>query len=254
MRTTKIALLVGVVAAAMLLSACSSGGGSSSGSGSSTGSINATAKAAAVKAVADASKIPEALTPTTLTKKAPTGKSIIIIGCPVQACTVGTDQAVLAAKALGWTAKVIVADFTPEAFLSSFDSALQLKPDYLMYIAVQPYDVIKDKLLQFKAAGIPVIANSPAPNIVVGGDSPIVGAVAAGKVTEKFSKLQADVVIADAKKDIDHVTFMYDPASPTYVQGVEVFTKEIEAAGGHVDQFKINQGDAGTTLTGQIVS
>jgi len=248
MRITGKVLGIGVLAAAMLLTACSTGAGTSS-----KGSIDPAAKKAAVAAVAEASKVPQANTPTTLSTKAPTGKSGVFITCPLPICAATSGEFVKAATALGWSTRLIVAEFTPESFVGAFESALQLSPDYVGYIATQPYDVIKDTLPKFKAAGIPVVVNSPSPDTPIGGDSPIVGAGSGANVTEKFSTLQADIVIADAD-NLDNVTFMYDPSSPAYIQGHEVFVKQIAAAGGKVHDFEINQADAGATLLGQVVS
>src|SRR5690606_17226200 len=105
MRNAKKALLVGVVAAAMFLTGCSSGGGGDSDSGA----IDADAKKAAEALVADFSQVGEARKPDLMSTKPPTGKSLVIVGCPVESCTLTTDEAVKAAEELGWTAKVIVA-------------------------------------------------------------------------------------------------------------------------------------------------
>lgn len=248
MKTTTKSLSVGLLIAALALTGCSTGGGSDS-----SGGIDPAVKKAAQAQVDKYQGEPQARQPETLSAKPPTGKEAVAISCPLPICTEVTGLFVEATKDLGWDTRVIVPEFTPESYVSAFESAIQLHPDYLYYIATQPNDVITTQLEKAKAAGIPVIVNSPAPDTKIGGDSPQVAAVAGANQVKQYSELMADIVVADAK-DLDHITYMYDPASPAYVYQYQVFSDRIKAAGGKVAPFEINQGDAGATLLGQITS
>jgi hypothetical protein len=248
MKKTMTSLSVGLLLTALVLTGCSSGGATTK-----AGSIDAGVKAAAQAQVDKNSVLPAAPELKALSKKAPAGKFAIVITCPLDVCTRVANEFIDGTTALGWSSRSIVAEFTPESFVSSFEAAIALKPDFIYYIAVQSYDTIASQAEAAKAAGIPIIGNSLKPGLAIGGDSPIVGQ-ADGPVNFKtIAELQADVVIADAK-DLNHVTYMYDPSSPAYVYQYESFSKKIEAAGGKVSPFEINQADAGATLLGQIVS
>ncbi|MCW2747468.1 MAG: hypothetical protein JWP10_610 [Nocardioidaceae bacterium] len=244
---------MGIIVSALIFSACgssSSDGGADKPKGSG---FSAEAVAAAKASLETASKVPSARKLTPLAKRPSTDVSVVLIGCPIPQCTEAIAQAKQGAKDLGWNAKEIVADFTPEAFVGAFNTALQTKPDFIYYIATQPVATIDKQLQEAKAAGIPVIAGSPAPDVKAGGDSPIAGITTGPALTVQFTELMADVVIADAKST-EGIVFMFDPAAPSYVQGSEVFKKKITAAGGKVEPLEINQGEAGTTLPGKIVS
>lgn len=249
MKTTKKSLSVGLLIAALALTGCSTGGGDTE----SSGSIDPDIKAAAQAEVAKYEGSPQANQPAELSKKAPEGKSVVGIGCPLPICAQVMQEFKDATDALGWDNRLIVAEFTPESYISAFESAIQLAPDYIYYIATQPNDVITEQLAKAKAAGIPVVVNSPSPDTKVGGDSPLVAAVAGTRQVAQYSALQANIIVADAE-NLDNVTYMYDPAVPVYNYQLDEFTKVIEAAGGTVKTLEINQADAGVTLLGQIVS
>lgn len=240
---------IGVLIGALALAAC---GGDDTSEADESG-FSSDAKAASQAIVEAHSQVPSARELTPLAKKPPSDISAVFIGCPVPQCAQATSIAEDAAGELGWDTRVIVSDFTPEAFASAFDSALQLGPDFLYYIAVQPESIVETQLQQAKDAGIKVIAGGTGLGVEIGGDSPIVAATSGPRTVTQYSELLADTVIADADST-EGIVFMYDPSAPSYVQGVEVFEKKITDAGGTVEQFKVNQTGAGDTLPGEVVS
>ncbi|CAN5118092.1 hypothetical protein BH09ACT10_BH09ACT10_22080 [soil metagenome] len=243
---------MGVIVSALIFAACGSSSDDSADEPKGSG-FTAEAVAAAKASLESASQVPSARKLTPLAERPSTDVSAVLIGCPIPQCTEAIDQAEEAGKALGWDVKEIIADFTPEGFVGAFNTALQTKPDFIYYIATQPVATIDKQLQEAKAAGIPVIAGSPAPDVKAGGDSPIAGITTGPALTVQFNELMADIVIADADSP-EGIVFMFDPAAPSYVQGSEVFKKKITEAGGKVEFFEINQGEAGTTLPGKIVS
>jgi ribose transport system substrate-binding protein len=100
----------------------SSGGSSSSATKSSGNSALAEAKAV----VAQATKRPDKITVTTpVGKDIPTGKKLVFISCGAAACqTQGKIVAEAAAK-LGWTAKTIATDGSPQQVQNGFNTALR---------------------------------------------------------------------------------------------------------------------------------
>lgn len=250
MSTLRKVFVAAVTAAALALSAC----GSDAENDTSGGAIDSALKEEAAAAIAELTAEPSARELEPLGKTPPKDVHVAMITCPVPACTQSADEVDQATKLLGWKLDRIVNEFTPESFASAFDSALQLDPDFIYYIATQPEDTVADQMAEAKARGIPVVANSPGPDTVIGGDSPIVAATSNTKAaTTTVGKLVAQVIIADADS-LDDIALMYDPSAPAYLTFVESFTKTITDAGGSIDEFEINQQDVGTSLPGQVVS
>jgi len=242
----RLALAVGALA----LAAC----GSESGADTSGGELDPNLKQDAQAEVSKLTDVPESRELVPLTETPPPGKTVAVITCPIPSCTESSEQVTTAAELLGWTTEVIVNEFTPESFASAFDSALQINPDFVYYIQVQPETTVSDQLQEFKDRGIPVIANSPGPDTEIGGDSPTVGAVSytleAGK---EIGTRMAQVLFADAET-LDNITLLYDPGSPAYITLVNEFVGRIEDAGGSVEKVEIDQTDVGNALPGQVVS
>jgi ribose transport system substrate-binding protein len=80
-----------------------------------------------------------------------------------------------------------------------------------------------------------------------------VGAVQPVKRAELISKLQASMVIAEAKSS-KGIAFLYSPQAPIYAHNYDVFKKTIEDAGGSVEPLALSQVDIGTKVPEQVVS
>lgn len=90
--------------------------------------------------------------------KAQPGKKIVILNCSLslQGCAVAAQNAVEAAKALGWTSKSIeVSDAT--TYGQKFQTALTQNPDAILTVGFPAAVLPKGPLAQAKAKGIPVV-------------------------------------------------------------------------------------------------
>lgn len=241
-----------ILAAALGLTACSSSSGgdesSSGGSGFSAESVSA-----AETLIDEYHSLPSAPELAPLGTTPPSDRSVVMISCALPACADMGDAFKEAAGELGWDARVITSEFTPEAYASAWDSALSSEPDGIFYIGMFPNSTIPAELEAAKAAGIWVVMNSPEPGTEFGGDSPLSGAVSAEERYVLWAGLQAAMVVTDAEST-DGITFMYSPAAPAYAFQAQQFKKNIEEAGGTVDFLEINQQDIGTALSQQVVS
>jgi ribose transport system substrate-binding protein len=241
-----------LLAATLGLTAC--GDDSSAGdSKSSSDTFDAASKSAAQAVVDKYAAFPQVPDLKPLATTPPTDKLVVHITCPLPACTPEADAFKAAADDLGWDNKVIVSDFAPDAYISAFESALASKPDGILYIAEFPNDTIKAQLDAAKAAGIWVVESAPAPDVEIGGDSPVAGAVQPIERVDRTAEIQASLVIADAAST-DGITFLYTPQAPSYQHHADEFKKNIEAAGGSVDFLELSQQDIGTKVPEQVVS
>lgn len=247
MSSMRKSLSIGVALAALVLAGCAA-----SPDSESTGGIDPEIKKESQAIVAEFSQTAESRSPEPLSKKPPEGKTAVMISCPLPLCTQVVGGFLDATAYLKWDTRTIIAEFTPEAYIAAFESAIQLGPDYLFYIATQPNDVITEQLAKAKAAGISVVVNGTTPDVKLGPDELNVAGVAIGNGA-RYGKLQADIVIADAET-LEGVTFVYDPAAPSYVEAYDAFAARIEEAGGTAETLEVNQVDTGAVLTGQIVS
>src|SRR5438128_8060652 len=152
-----------VACASVTLAACSSSSNAGGGSGGSIaaqhGDSSSTAGSALLteaQSLAEAAVAnPAGLEVTTpLTKKPPTGKLIVSLQTTVD--SVENDAAQQAAKALGWTLKIVTFGSGPEDPIHAFETALSLHPAAIHYDGL-PSSLLKDQLAQAKAAGIAVI-------------------------------------------------------------------------------------------------
>ncbi|MCW2747317.1 MAG: hypothetical protein JWP10_459, partial [Nocardioidaceae bacterium] len=147
----------------------------------------------------------------------------------------------------------IVSEFTPESYASSFDTALQQKPDYITFAVTMPLTVIKKQLEKAHEAGIAIFPGGLGPDYKVGGDNIMTGSVVGNKLNIAFSTLMADVVIAEAKAS-DKVVLVQDPAAPAHVNTRGTIEARLKAAGGKLGTFDVKLADTGTAMPGQIVS
>jgi hypothetical protein len=124
----------------------------------------ATGGQAEAAAIVKRYETPGKFTVTPLTKRPPTGKTVVQITCTLPLCANNADAP--AAKALGWNYKDITYDISkgPAAFNAAFDQALQDKPNYILAVGALPAAVSATQLNQAAQAHIPVgwIAGIPA--------------------------------------------------------------------------------------------
>lgn len=258
MKLSKLMSLIPIaVAASLLLGGCSAPS-SSGGSGGGAGTIDEDVVAAAQELVDQYSGVPDPRAVAALANPVPEDRSLVYIGCPIDACHTLYEDFDAAAASLGWTTQEISPDFTPEAVQSAFDSALQIKPDGIFFVAALPVDNFAPQIQQAKDAGIPVVTTlATLAAAEVGGGSGIAGAVRGAPDYEVAGKVQAAVIIADAAKNgesLDQVAFLRVPQNAAAVISFDAFSAEIEKAGATVVPIDINLADVGTVVPGQVVS
>jgi ribose transport system substrate-binding protein len=86
------------------------------------------------------------------TKPIPTGKRIDYISCGSGACVAQAAQIKQMTDVLGWTVKVVNTDGTPGQIKSAFQTAVQDKPDAVMYAALDQ-SIFATEIPQLKANG-----------------------------------------------------------------------------------------------------
>jgi ribose transport system substrate-binding protein len=190
-----------VVAAltAIVVAGCgSSSNSSTSSSGSSTSASSASSsnpQLAEAKKAADAGQQP----PTSividkpLSKKPPTGKTIIFLRCSQPVCQGFQQGLAPAAKALGWKMKFQPFAPTPEGIQSAMNAAIKAHPDGIFETGID-IAILKTVLPAAQKAGIPIVSGyeptAPAP--------PIIANIADGPRNELAPKLAADWIAADS--------------------------------------------------------
>jgi ABC-type sugar transport system substrate-binding protein len=251
MRAT-VSLSSAFLVGALTLTACSSSTDadepSTSGSGFDAASVDAAQEMLATYAAFPSEPDMPAL------KTTPSSDhSVVMITCPLPTCTDMGAAFEEAAGTLGWQADVLVSDFAPEAYTSAWESALAVNPDGIFYIGMFPNTTVESQLAEAKDAGVWVVQNSPMPGEKIGGDSPLVGAVATEEVYDLYGKVQAAMVIADAQS-AEGITYMYSPAQPAFQIQADSFEAAIDEAGGSVEIFEVNMADIATKMPQQVVS
>jgi ABC-type sugar transport system substrate-binding protein len=94
-----------------------------------------------------------------LSKKPPTGKTIIGMACNLPVCLVYTDTFVKAAKLLGWKGVSLPFVPTPEAILAKVRQAIRMKPDGIVINGVES-SVYEAALPEAAAAHIPIVSQA----------------------------------------------------------------------------------------------
>lgn len=242
---------VAVLAASLTLAGCSSAATDDGGSASADG-FSEEAKAEAQAMVDEYSPLPTAPELAALGTAPSPDELVVSISCPLPQCTPLANGFSEGAAELGWDAKVLISDFAPDSFISTWESALAMQPDAIQFISMFPHDTIQSQLDQAAAAGIELIETAPAPDVEVGGDSVISGATSSVERTALYARLQAALIIADAESS-EGITFMYAEV-PSYQLAADEFEKAITDAGGSVDLLPVSQQDIGTKVPEQVVS
>jgi ribose transport system substrate-binding protein len=152
---TTVVALSSVFVLASCSSSSKSSGGSTGGAGTSQGSGGASSGVAAAQAY-----MQEFLTAPTsinvdkpLSKKAPTGKTVIGLDSGLGSAKVLAKYWEQAAKDLGWTYKDVISGTTPEAQQKAFESALQQNPDGILTSGI-PISTLQSQLAEAKSKGV----------------------------------------------------------------------------------------------------
>jgi ribose transport system substrate-binding protein len=158
-----IALVTAIVVAGCGSSSSGTGTGTGTGTGSgaqSTAGVSSSVSAARAftanyETVRSNGTVPK------LSGKPPTGETIAVLTCPLQACQQTTSGAVAGAKALGWKVDYVTYQLTPTGYQQVFNNLVQSPPKALTFIAAFPMSTIASQLTKLRAAGTHIVVLSP---------------------------------------------------------------------------------------------
>jgi hypothetical protein len=244
-----------VLAVAAVLAGC---GSSSEGSGTSTskhGSATAERAVAAAKAVfAQYVKPQPPITVPALPSRPPTGKTIVVMTCPILACVETTDPAVAAAKALGWKVTQVNQAVTgPQAGISAWQQVLANPPQLIAYGEVYPDSQLQKYITEAGAKGIKIAEIAPEGPVALSAKGPIVSEVSGAPVFGTSGRLMGEAVVANAGVGAQ-TAFFTDPTHPTFLPTQDAFTKVVTQAGGSVQVVDFSLANIGTKVASQVVS
>jgi hypothetical protein len=222
-------------------------------SGGSGGGANAAALQTDKAMVAKYSTAQPPITVPALPQKAPTGKTLALVTCPLPACSSVTTASAAAAKTLGWKVDTFNSQLTPQGYQAAWQEAVQAHPTALSVVAVTPDATVSKYVDEVAKAGIPWNEIAPA------GDRPS----ANGPLKASYNgypeflesgQLMGDVVAA-ASNGTAQAVVVEDPSlSPILGPVVDGFTTQLKAAGGSVTELPVSAANTGKTIPGQVVS
>jgi ribose transport system substrate-binding protein len=228
-----LAVAVGTViilaAAACSSSSSSSGGAGSTGSNASSSSSSSVAKAVAEAAakVKAAEQAPTTLPISTpLSRRPPTGETVVWLQCDAQACALQTTGYQAAASALGWKLKVI--DFQQadtSTLVSGLQQALQYHP-LAVFLSGTVESEWSSVLPAYKAAGVAIIPNDVGPTLQV--TPPVVTQIGGVAANVYPGQLLADWMIADSNATGNSL-IVNVPAEPVLNQTASGITSELKS-------------------------
>jgi ABC-type sugar transport system substrate-binding protein len=194
-KTAPLLVLAAAVAVAVVVAVVAGGGGgeTSGGSGGPTdgGEGVAAARALAEKSSARPESI-DSLAP--IGKPVPTGKEIAFISCGVEACEVQGDIIKQGAADLGWTAKTIGTDGSPEQLQNAFGTALRQGADAVILNAVTR-SVVARQLEQAQQQGVPFVTLS---SVEKTGDG-ILANIADTRNSGRIGEILAAQIVSDSE-------------------------------------------------------
>ncbi|WP_460062577.1 sugar ABC transporter substrate-binding protein [Streptomyces sp. YKOK-I1] len=242
-RTGRLVLGGVVSAAAVLLTACSSGSSTSTSTDLDKSATSSLAKKAADLVTSTMGKFsysagdfptaPDQITPYTTwngpkTAPKPAAKADIqVIVCTkgAAACVASANGVVAAAKALGWTADIIDGGGTPQGYSQAFDTAMSRKPDAIIGIAV-PTLAVGDKLAEARSKGIVTVVN--------GDTQPKSGELYDAYVSFRMPLMEsllayAEIARTDGKANSIVLT---DPSAPSLIEAMGQYKKVMATCSG----------------------
>jgi hypothetical protein len=187
----------------------------------------------------------------TFSAKAPKGKVLDFVGCPLSSCLEIQNAAVAGAKKLGWKIRTYEGGLTVTSFLSAMDAVVQNPGNGVMLIGVLPNSAMASQLKALSAKHIPVVESvsiSPVGGNVKADFSPPAEIGQSGKVMAAWT-----IVDSNAKADI---AFFWDPIFTSQAPAEKAFMTEMATCttcttSAQVTSFTTG---VGTTDPGQVVS
>ena len=255
-----VALLAGAGLAVGLLAGCGSSTSTDSSFNASkqTSGASSAALATVDKEYAQYQDPDPVLSIAPLGKKAPAGKTIDIITCPVAICATYTAAAEQASKALGWKTKVLVSQLSPTAFQATWNTIDQDKPNVVFDANSAPLSDISTQVLKAKADGSVIVAYGVAQAVGTTGSTPAARAFsynANGPNAEvQNGHVQGLEVLHDSRGKAS-VLILDDPSVGAVV-AAEVGSEEqtLKAGGASYSVQDVSSANIGTTIPSTLVT
>jgi hypothetical protein len=232
----KLSAVVACLALTVGLAACGSTGSSSSSpasssaSGTSSGSTTAAGTASAssdsVQKAAQAQVNQYLTAPSSIVQSAALsakpagGKTIAVMDCGVPACTAWADDAIAAAKVLGWKSEHIIQGVAPNTIQTAWNQVVAHPPSAVVTIGIPQIAFAKQAAI-LKAHNIPIVnsevSGAPGNDVltVIDGDT----------ATHLVGKEQADWVLSQRGSKADTV-YITSPEFPVIAQTLAGFSTE----------------------------
>ena len=194
-KTAPLLVLAAAVAVAVVVAVVAGGGGGET-SGGSGGPTDGGEGVAAARALAEKSSArPESIgSLAPIGKPVPTGKEIAFISCGVEACEVQGDIIKQGAADLGWTAKTIGTDGSPEQLQNAFGTALRQGADAVILNAVTR-SVVARQLEQAQQQDVPFVTLS---SVEKTGDG-ILANIADTRNSGRIGEILAAQIVSDSE-------------------------------------------------------
>lgn len=257
-KTPRKAILAATAAALLTISACGSTGSSDQAAGEPDNSKDGPSSGGHTSVVqADIAKLKQyenatpAISIAPLSSKPPTGKTVDIINCSVPVCALYTDAAKKAIAALGWKAKVVTTQFTPESYTSAWNSVVQDRPDVVFAAAILPSSIVKSQVAALHAAGSIILTY--AGDAPAGPGTPYLFSKANKAEQTQQGVVQGLIAVADAGGP-PKVLYLAVPDTPSAAPTGAALKSTVEAAGGTYDSIDLNSADIGTKAPSEVVS
>jgi len=244
------------VSAVLAMSACSSsksGGGSSSSPAGSGGGGAAAGVAAAKAYEAQFLNTPTSIVINTpLTKKPPTGKTLIGLDSGLGSAKVLAQYWKQAAEEFGWTYKDLISGATPEAQQKAMESAIQQSPDGILTSGI-PIATIQAQLAEAASKGIWV--NTSASTDTATG-AMFDTSIANPDQLHEWGKMVAAFVVdqSNGKAVIQDFSLPVFPILEEFDKAFQAAIKEWCPTGCSVTEHAQQGTDIGTKTPGNVVS
>jgi ABC-type sugar transport system substrate-binding protein len=205
----------------------------------------------AKKFVADNSEAPTSigdLQP--VSKKPPSGKSIVYLSCGVPLCTLIGQGVKAATDALGWEYKELVAGGSPETVANAWNQALRLQPDAVLSVAA-PTVLYEKQQKELGEKAIGHVAQAVSDPL---GDG-LIAVISSAKNYIARGEWMANYVVADTDGKAD-VLYFTTPDFPIVTPSLEGFTNELKrlCESCSVESQEVPLTDIGKKLPNTIVT
>lgn len=247
------------LAAVLVIAGCgSSGGGSTSGGETSGGETSSETGNSSSDIVATAKKeIAPYLKPPTsngitepMAKKPAPGKLVYFVACSLSPCKLLQTGATEAGEKIGWTAKPLVTDGTPENTVEQIDEALSHNADGII-ISGLPRSSFEPALQKAIAQKVPMVT-SGTPDAV---EPPFISVTVGMPVLRRNADIMANWILADSNAEANVGLFTVSTFKADDLAGKELKKKiETTCSACSVEEINSQVSEVGTDLPQKVVS